>query len=143
MKYFNKLRLVDRVRRMQDIEISPDSLFDAQAKRLHEYKRQLMNALGILMFYNTIVEHPDREYLPRTYLFGAKAAPGYQRAKLTIKLINSVADLVKKHPVASKYIYVVFLENYCVSQAEVLMPAAELFRADFHRRQGGQRAPAT
>ena len=126
VKYFNKLRLVDRVRRMQDIEISPDSLFDAQAKRLHEYKRQLMNALGILMFYNTIVEHPDREYLPRTYLFGAKAAPGYQRAKLTIKLINSVADLVKKHPVASKYINVVFLENYCVSQAEVLMPAAEL-----------------
>ena len=126
VKYFNKLRLVDRVRRMQGIEINPDSLFDAQAKRLHEYKRQLMNALGILLYYNTIVEHPDRQYLPRTYLFGAKAAPGYQRAKLTIKLINSVAELVKKHPVASKYINVVFLENYCVSQAEVLMPAAEL-----------------
>ncbi|MGN0801210.1 MAG: glycogen/starch/alpha-glucan phosphorylase [Candidatus Faecivicinus sp.] len=126
VKYNNKLRLADRVRRMQGIEINPDSLFDAQAKRLHEYKRQLMNALGILMFYNTIDEHPDREYLPRTYIFGAKAAPGYQRAKLTIKLINAVADLVKKHPVASKYINVVFLENYCVSQAEVLMPAAEV-----------------
>ena len=126
VKYNNKLRLADRVRRMQGVEINPDSLFDAQAKRLHEYKRQLMNALGILMFYNTIDEHPDREYLPRTYIFGAKAAPGYQRAKLTIKLINAVADLVKKHPVASKYINVVFLENYCVSQAEVLMPAAEV-----------------
>ena len=126
VKYFNKLRLTDRVRRMQGVEINPDSLFDAQAKRLHEYKRQLMNALGILMFYNEIVEHPDRAYLPRTYIFGAKAAPGYHRAKLTIKLINAIADLVKKHPVASKYINVVFLENYCVSQAEVLMPAAEV-----------------
>ena len=126
VKYNNKLRLADRVRRMQGIEINPDSLFDAQAKRLHEYKRQLMNALGILMFYNSIDEHPEREYLPRTFIFGAKAAPGYQRAKLTIKLINAVADLVKKHPVASKYINVVFLENYCVSQAEVLMPAAEV-----------------
>ena len=126
VKYNNKLRLADRVRRMQGVEINPDSLFDAQAKRLHEYKRQLMNALGILMFYNSIDEHPEREYLPRTFIFGAKAAPGYQRAKLTIKLINAVADLVKKHPVASKYINVVFLENYCVSQAEVLMPAAEV-----------------
>ena len=126
VKYFNKLRLTDRVRHMQGIEINPDSLFDAQAKRLHEYKRQLMNALGILMFYNEIVEHPDRAYLPRTYIFGAKAAPGYHRAKLTIKLINAIADLVKKHPVVSKYINVVFLENYCVSQAEVLMPAAEV-----------------
>ena len=126
VKHFNKLRLTDRMRRMQGIEINPESLFDAQAKRLHEYKRQLMNALGILMFYNTIDEHPDREYLPRTFIFGAKAAPGYQRAKLTIKLINAIADLVKKHPVASRYINVVFMENYCVSQAEVLMPAAEV-----------------
>ena len=126
VKYYNKLRFSDRLRRMQGIEVNPESMFDAQAKRLHEYKRQLMNALGILMFYNSIDEHPEREYLPRTFIFGAKAAPGYQRAKLTIKLINAVADLVKKHPVASKYINVVFLENYCVSQAEVLMPAAEV-----------------
>ena len=126
VKYNNKLRLADRVRRMQGIEINPDSLFDAQAKRLHEYKRQLMNALGILMLYNRIDEDPSFEIPPKTYIFGAKAAPGYQRAKLTIKLINAVADLVKKHPVASKYINVVFLENYCVSQAEVLMPAAEV-----------------
>ena len=122
----NKLRLAEHVRRQQGIEMNPDSMFDAQAKRLHEYKRQLMNALGILMRYNEIVANPDKMYLPRTYIFGAKAAPGYQRAKLTIKLINSIADMVRKHPVASKYIDVVFLENYSVSQAEVLMPAAEL-----------------
>ena len=126
VKYYNKLRLTDRVRRMQGAEINPESIFDAQAKRLHEYKRQLMNALGILMYYNEIDEHPERQYMPRTFIFGAKAAPGYHRAKLTIKLINSIADLVKKHPVASKYINVVFLENYCVSQAEVLMPATEV-----------------
>ena len=126
IKAENKLRLAEHVRRQQGIEMNPDSLFDAQAKRLHEYKRQLMNALGILMRYNEIAANPDRTYLPRTYIFGAKAAPGYQRAKLTIKLINSIADMVRKHPVASKYIDVVFLENYSVSQAEVLMPAAEL-----------------
>ncbi len=126
IKAENKLRLAEHVRRQQGIEMNPDSLFDAQAKRLHEYKRQLMNALGILMRYNEIAANPDRTYLPRTYIFGAKAAPGYQRAKLTIKLINSIADLVRRHPVASKYIDVVFLENYSVSQAEVLMPAAEL-----------------
>ena len=126
IKAENKLRLAEHVRRQQGIEMNPDSLFDAQAKRLHEYKRQLMNALGILMRYNEIAANPDRTYLPRTYIFGAKAAPGYQRAKLTIKLINSIADMVRRHPVVSKYIDVVFLENYSVSQAEVLMPAAEL-----------------
>ncbi len=126
VKYFNKLRLADRLRRMQNVSIDPDSMFDAQAKRLHEYKRQLMNALGILMLYNRIDEDPSFEIPPKTFLFGAKAAPGYQRAKLTIKLINAISDLVRKHPRASKMINVVFLENYCVSQAEVLMPATEV-----------------
>jgi len=126
VKFYNKLRLTDRVRRNQGITIDPDSMFDAQAKRLHEYKRQLMNALGILMLYNKIDEDPNFSIPPKTYIFGAKAAPGYQRAKLTIKLINAIADLVRKHPRASKMINVVFLENYCVSQAEVLMPAAEV-----------------
>ena len=126
VKYYNKLRFTDRMRRMQGADLNPDSMFETQAKRLHEYKRQLMNALSILMLYNTIVEHPEREYLPRTFIFGAKAAPGYARAKLTIKLINAIADMVKKHPVASKYINVVFVENYCVSQAEVLIPATEV-----------------
>ena len=126
VKHYNKLRLADRVRRMQGVIMDPDTMFDAQAKRLHEYKRQLMNALGILMLYNRIDEDPSFDMPPKTFIFGAKAAPGYQRAKLTIKLINSIAELVKKHPRASKLISVVFLENYCVSQAEVLMPAAEV-----------------
>ena len=126
VKFFNKLRLTDRVRRMQGIEINPESMFDTQAKRLHEYKRQLMNALGMLMLYNRIDEDPNFEIPPKTFIFGAKAAPGYARAKLTIKLINAIAELVKKHPRASKMINIVFLENYCVSAAEVLMPATEV-----------------
>ena len=126
IKYHNKLRLADHVYRHQGIEMNPDSIFDAQAKRLHEYKRQLMNALGIMMLYNDIDENPDKQFHSRTFIFGAKAAPGYHRAKLTIKLINAVGELVKKHPRASKLINVVFLENYCVSQAELLMPATEI-----------------
>ena len=126
VKYHNKLHLADHVYRHQGIEMNPESIFDAQAKRLHEYKRQLMNALGIMMLYNEIDEHPEREFHARTFIFGAKAAPGYHRAKLTIKLINAVGDLVRKHPRASKLINVVFLENYCVSQAELLMPATEI-----------------
>ncbi len=126
VKVENKLRFVDRMQRLQGSIIDPNSMFDAQAKRLHEYKRQLMNALGILMLYNRIDEDPSFEIPPKTFIFGAKAAPGYQRAKLTIKLINSVAELVKKHPRASRMINVVFVENYCVSQAEALMPATEV-----------------
>ena len=115
IKYHNKLRLADHVYRYQGIEMNPESIFDAQAKRLHEYKRQLMNALGIMVLYNDIVEHPEQEFHARTFIFGAKAAPGYQRAKLTIKLINAVGDLVRKHPRASKLINVV-----------LLMPATEI-----------------
>ena len=126
VKVENKLHFVDRMQRLQGSIIDPNSMFDAQAKRLHEYKRQLMNALGILMLYNRIDEDPSFEIPPKTFIFGAKAAPGYQRAKLTIKLINSVAELVKKHPRASRMINVVFVENYCVSQAEALMPATEV-----------------
>ena len=126
VKHENKERLARFVKAHQGAIIDPDTIFDAQAKRLHEYKRQLMNALGILMFYNLIVDHPDVQFTPRTYLFGAKASPGYYRAKLIIKLINSIGELVKKHPRASKLINVVFLENYCVSLAELLMPATEV-----------------
>ncbi len=126
VKYQNKLRMADALFRHQGIEVDADSIFDAQAKRLHEYKRQLMNALRILAVYNEIDENPDKPWHPQTFIFGAKAAPGYWRAKLTIKLINAVGDLVARHPVASKYIKVVFLENYCVSQAELLMPATDV-----------------
>ena len=126
VKYHNKLRLADRVYRMQGIEMMPDSIFDAQAKRLHEYKRQIMNALRILVLYNEILEHPDWNFHPVTFIFGAKAAPSYQRAKMTIKLINSVAELVKSNPRTANLINVVFLENYCVSVAEALMPATDV-----------------
>ena len=126
VKYANKLRMADALYRHQGIEINPESIFDAQAKRLHEYKRQLMNALRVLAIYNEIDANPNGNWHPQTFIFGAKAAPGYWRAKLTIKLINAVGDLVARHPVASKYIKIVFLENYCVSQAELLMPATDV-----------------
>ena len=126
VKHANKERLARFVKAHQGAIIDPSTVFDTQAKRLHEYKRQLMNALGILMFYNLIVDHPEVQFTPRTYLFGAKASPGYYRAKLIIKLINSIGELVKKHPRASQLINVVFLENYCVSLAELLMPATEV-----------------
>ena len=126
VKRQNKLRLAERVQRVQGIALDPDTIFDVQAKRMHEYKRQLMNALHILMLYNKIVEDPNFTMPPRTYIFGAKAAPGFYRAKLIIRLINAIAELVRQHPRARQMINVVFLENYCVSAAEVLMPAAEV-----------------
>ena len=126
VKRENKRALAQHVLDSQGVSIDPDSIFLCQAKRLHEYKRQLMNALGILMLYNQIVEHPDMDIPPHTFLFAAKASPGYYRAKLIIKLINAISDMVKRHPVASKRINVLFLENYSVSVAEMLMPAADV-----------------
>ena len=126
VKHENKQLLAKRLARTQGVQLNPDSIFDTQAKRLHEYKRQLMNALRMLMLYNRIVDDPNYDMPPVTFLFGAKAAPGYHRAKLIIKLINSIGDLVRRHPRASKYINVVFLENYCVSTAEYLIPATEV-----------------
>ena len=126
VKRANKEYLAEILKARQGVEINPDTIFDVQAKRLHEYKRQLMNALSILMLYNRIVEDPNFTCEPRTYLFGAKAAPGYYRAKLIIKLINAISQLVAKHPRASKMIKVVFMENYCVSLAEALIPAADV-----------------
>ncbi len=122
----NKQRLAERLNRTQGVILRPDDIFDVQAKRLHEYKRQLMNALAILILYNRIVDDPNYTIHPRTYLFGAKAAPGYYRAKLIIRLINEIARLVDANPRARELLKVVFVENYCVSAAEVLMPAAEV-----------------
>ena len=126
VKRENKRALAQHVLDSQGVSIDPDSIFLCQAKRLHEYKRQLMNALGILMLYNQIVEHPDMDIPPHTFLFAAKASPGYYRAKLIIKLINAISDMVKRHPVAARRINVLFLENYSVSVAEMLMPAADV-----------------
>ncbi len=126
IKYNNKVRLSEYIKKHNGIEINPDSIFDVQAKRLHEYKRQLLNVLHILSEYNRLVENPNIEYTPKTYIFGAKAAPGYKRAKLIIKLINSVAEMINNDERIAGKIKVVFLENYGVSIAEMLVTAADV-----------------
>ena len=126
VKRYNKERLSRRLEGWQNVSLRADDLFDVQAKRLHEYKRQLLNALSILILYNRIKDNPSLDIQPRTYIFGAKAAPGYYRAKLIIRLINEIARLVNSDPVAGRILNVVFIENYCVSLAEQLMPAADL-----------------
>lgn len=128
IKHDNKVRLAEYIKENNGIEINPDSIYDVQSKRLHEYKRQMMNVLHILAEYNRCLE--DKKYLenyyPKTYLFGAKAAPGYTRAKLIIKLINSVGEMINNDERINGKIKVVFLENYSVSIAEKLIVAADV-----------------
>jgi len=126
IKQQNKDRFARWMLERQDVKICPDTLFDVQAKRLHEYKRQLLNALHILVLYNRIADDSAYHMTPRTFIFGAKASPGYVRAKQVIRFINALSKLVASHPRASKLLQVVFLENYDVSAAEMLMPAAEV-----------------
>ncbi|MBR4711895.1 MAG: glycogen/starch/alpha-glucan phosphorylase [Clostridia bacterium] len=126
VKLENKKRLARLVKERQGIDVDPTFMFDAQSKRLHEYKRQTLNALHIMVLYNRIVNDPTFEMQPRVFFFGAKASPGYYRAKQTIRFINAISRLVAAHPRASKMLQVVFLENYDVSTAEVLIPAAEV-----------------
>ena len=109
IKYQNKVRLAKYIREHNGIEVDPRSIFDVQVKRLHEYKRQLMNILHIMYLYNELKDHPDMDFYPRTFIFGAKAAAGYRNAKLTIKLINSVADVINNDPVVDGRIKVVFI----------------------------------
>lgn len=126
VKLRNKKRLADYIKRTLDIDVNLDSIFDCQAKRIHEYKRQLLNVLHVISFYNWIKQHPGAHMTPRTVIFSGKAAPGYVMAKLIIKLINSVAEVVNNDPDVGNLLKVIFLENYGVSLAEILIPAADL-----------------
>ncbi len=126
IKYQNKLRLAKYIKEHNGIDVDPRSIFDVQVKRLHEYKRQLLNILHVMYLYNEIKEHPDMEFYPRTFIFGAKAAAGYKVAKLTIKLINSVADVINNDKSINGKIKVVFIENYRVSNAEMIFAAADV-----------------
>ena len=126
IKRANKARMADHIRAELGVAVDPDSIFDVQAKRLHEYKRQLLNCLHILYLYDQLVENPNLAITPQTFLFAAKAAPGYHRAKLIIKLINAIAELIDNHPATRGKIKVAFLPNYSVSLAEKLMPAADI-----------------
>ena len=126
IKYRNKLRLADYIQKHNGVKVDPRSIFDVQVKRLHEYKRQLLNILHVMYLYNKIKEHPEMDFYPRTFIFGAKAAAGYRIAKLTIKLINSVAEVVNNDASIGGKIKVVFIEDYKVSTAEWIFAAADV-----------------
>lgn len=126
IKYENKLRLAKYIKENNGIDVDPNSIFDVQVKRLHEYKRQLMNILHVMYLYNKIKENPSMDFYPTTFIFGAKAAAGYRRAKLTIKLINAVADVINNDASINGKIKVVFIENYRVSNAEIIFAASDV-----------------
>ena len=126
IKYHNKLRLAKYIKEHNGIDVDPRSIFDVQVKRLHEYKRQLLNILHIMYLYNQLKDNPNMEMVPRTFIFGAKAAAGYQIAKKTIKLINSVANVINNDRSINGKIKVVFIEDYRVSNAELIFAAADV-----------------
>ncbi len=126
IKYQNKVRLAAYIKEHNGVEVDPRSIFDVQVKRLHEYKRQLLNILHVMYLYNELKMHPEMEFYPRTFIFGAKASAGYRRAKAVIKLINSVADVVNNDKSIGGKLKVVFIENYRVSNAELIFAAADV-----------------
>ena len=126
IKYQNKIRLADYILKHNGVEIDPNSIFDVQVKRLHEYKRQLLNILHVMYLYNQIKDNPGMSFYPRTFIFGAKAAAGYRRAKQTIKLINSVADVINNDASINGKLKVVFIEDYRVSNGELIFAAADV-----------------
>ena len=126
IKYQNKLRLAKYIKEHNGIDVNPRSIFDVQVKRLHEYKRQLLNILHVMYLYNQLKDTPGIDMVPRTFIFGAKAAAGYQIAKKTIKLINSVADVINNDKSINGKIKVVFIEDYKVSNAEIIFAAADV-----------------
>lgn len=126
VKHNNKLNFAKYVKNKMDIVLNTDSIFDVQVKRLHEYKRQHLNALNIIAEYNYLLNNPDADFVPKTYIFAAKAAPGYYLAKQIIKMIWSISEEIRKNPKISEKLSVVFLENYCVTLSEILMPASDI-----------------
>ncbi len=126
IKYRNKVRLAKYIKEKNGIDVDPNSIFDVQVKRLHEYKRQLLNILHVMYVYDALKKNPDMEFYPRTFIFGAKASAGYRRAKAIIKLINNVADVVNNDTSLQNKIKVVFIENYRVSNAEIIFAAADV-----------------
>ena len=126
IKKIKKEQFCEFAKKKQGVIINPDSIFDVQAKRMHEYKRQLLNALYIISLYNELKENPDLPMTPKTFIFGAKAAPGYYFAKQIIKLICCLSEEIKKDPRVNKKLNVVYMEDYCVSMAEKLIPATEI-----------------
>lgn len=126
IKYKNKVRLANYIKEHNGIEVDPRSIFDVQVKRMHEYKRQLLNVLHIMYLYNRLKENPDLDISPRTFIFGAKAAASYRRAKLIIKLINNIADVINNDRSIKDKIKVVFIENYRVSNAEIIFAASDV-----------------
>ena len=126
IKHKKKVQLAEYAKKYQGIVIDPDTVFDVQAKRMHEYKRQLLNALHIIAEYNALKENPSLDVLPKTYIFGAKAAAGYEMAKQIMKLICFLAEDIRRNPQINQKLNVVYLENYNVTMSEKLMPASEI-----------------
>jgi starch phosphorylase len=126
IKRKNKVRLAKYIKEHNGIDVNPDSIFDVQVKRLHEYKRQLLNILHVMYLYNQLKDNPTMDFYPRTFIFGAKAAAGYRNAKNTIKLINTVADVINNDASIGGKIKVVFIEDYKVSNAEWIFAAADV-----------------
>ena len=126
IKQANKQELAAYIQKETGISVNPETLFDIQVKRIHEYKRQHLNLLNIVTAYDRIKCHPDLEIVPRTFIFGGKAAPGYFMAKLIIKLINAIGEVVNKDPDVRDRLKVVFLPDYNVKQAHLIYPAADL-----------------
>lgn len=126
VKWSNKLQLIDYIQKEHSVIINPESIFDVQVKRFHEYKRQLLNLLHVITLYNRIKDNPDADFVPRTVIFAGKAAPAYYMAKLIIKLINCVSEVVNNDPDVGDKLKVIFLKNYSVTLAEKIIPASDL-----------------